>query len=183
MLTMPCPRCWQRPREVPCDLCSGSGRVADQELAPHYLLSECLASPTALRGGIPNDPTATIVDHLRESAGNLWEPVRLLLGVPVHVNSGYRSPSLNAATPGSSNTSAHCQGYAIDCKPLGMPLADAMRRIVGSALEYDQAIYEFGSWIHLGWRGPGGRQLRQALMIFEPGRYRPWDPNDARVGG
>lgn len=180
MPTMPCPRCWQR--QVPCELCGGERRIADQALSPHFALSELLASPTALRAGTANDPPPTVVENLRESALMLWEPVRALLGVPLHVSSGYRSPALNAAVSGSSTTSAHVQGYAIDCEPVGMGLDDAMRRIVRSGLDFDQVIYEFGRWLHLGWRGPNRRQARQTLMIFEPRKYLAWNPADPRTG-
>ncbi len=180
MPTMTCPRCWAHPSDVSCDLCRGTGVVPDTDLSPHFRLSECLVSDTAVRKGIPNDPGPDVLQHLHETATMLLDPVRALLGVPLHINSGYRSPAVNSAIGGSA-TSAHMTGYAADTHPLGMSLADMTTRIIASALRYDQIIYEMGTWVHLGWRGPNGSERREALMMFG-GKYFRWDPNDARVG-
>jgi len=175
-----CPRCWGRAVSPACALCMGEGLVPDLLLSPHFRLSECVASETALRKGIANDPSADIVDHLRGSARELWEPARMLLGAPLVVSSGYRSESLNLAIGGSAS-SVHCAGYALDFRPAALPLDEAMRRIVASRLTWDQVIFEFGRWLHLGWQSSAGQQRHQALMIFEPDRYLVWNPRDSRV--
>ncbi len=55
MTMMLCPRCWNKTR--PCDKCRGVGKIDDVRLSNNFLLSELLASPTAVEKGISNDPT------------------------------------------------------------------------------------------------------------------------------
>ena len=79
------------------------------------------------------------------------ERIRALLGHPIHVNSGYRSPEVNAAV-GSKPTSQHMKGEAADiiCPGYGTPLVVA-ERLVGQInnLGIDQIILEFGAWVHV----------------------------------
>jgi hypothetical protein len=42
------------------------------------------------------------------------EPIRKHFGKPIFLSSGYRSKALNSAVPGSSSTSQHCSGEALD---------------------------------------------------------------------
>jgi len=154
--------------------------VPDVQLSLHFRLSECLASEAAMRLGLDNSPSPDVVTHLRMSAHGLWEPIRALLNVPIVVSSGYRAPLVNRAI-GGSPTSVHCFGYALDCRAAGMRLAEAMQTVVDHGPNFDQAIFEFGRWLHLGWQSPAGRQRRQALMIFEPNRYLTWNARDPRV--
>ena len=116
-------------------------------LSPHFTLAELTRSETALRRGIDNSASASIVEKLRHTAGGL-ERVRALLGAPLHVNSAYRGPNVNAAVGGSS-TSQHTKGEAADfvAPSFGSPL-DICRAIIASDIEFDQLIYE-GSWVHI----------------------------------
>lgn len=180
---MQCPRCWGNPHATAatCAYCAGLGVVADEQLSPHFRLSELLASQTAIRLGIPNDSPAIVLAALRELAPRLLEPVRELVG-PMHVDSGYRAPALNSEV-GGALSSAHRTGFAADCKPLtpGLTLREMMRRILASPNAFDQVIYEYGSWVHVALRGPGGVQRRQALMIFAGTGYLPFDASHPRV--
>lgn len=53
-----------------------------------------------------------VLQNIQELAENL-QKVRNLLGEPIHINSGYRSPSHNAAIGGVSD-SQHLEGKAAD---------------------------------------------------------------------
>ena len=127
-------------------------------LTEHFTLEELVFSQIAARRGIDNTPTPTIIENLRTTAAVL-ERVRTLLGdKPIRVSSGYRCPALNAAVGGSVN-SAHMQGLAVDftCAGYGS-VYEVASAIASSNLEFDQLIYEFGTWVHLGLRvGPGRR--------------------------
>ncbi|WP_201768127.1 D-Ala-D-Ala carboxypeptidase family metallohydrolase [Asticcacaulis benevestitus] len=96
---------------------------------------------------IDNTPPAEIVTTLKATAQQM-DRVRHLLGKPIRVNSGYRSPALNAAV-GGAPTSAHMAGYAVDfvCPGYGTPL-QICQKIVASDIRYDQLIQE-GSWVHI----------------------------------
>jgi len=83
----------------------------------------------------------------------LMEKIRNVLGVPLHVNSWYRCPTLNARVGGVTN-SRHMLALATDFVPIGMTLDDAMRRISsavrrGELPELDKIIIECGAWIHV----------------------------------
>ena len=59
-------------------------------------------------------PTPLLETIAEDIATNIFEPIRLHFGKPILVSSGYRSKELNAAVPGSSRTSQHCSGEALD---------------------------------------------------------------------
>lgn len=126
------------------------------------------------------NPSPTVRQNLLVLARDIFEPARALVG-PMRVNSGYRCKKLNDAIGGSA-TSAHMDGRALDLFPVRMSLRDAFVRIVNSGIPYDQAIYEYGRWIHLGSSRHGAAPRRQALMYFGS-RYEQFDPNDPRVRG
>lgn len=133
-------------------------------LSEHFTLQELLFSETALRRGINNTPSDAQKDNLSLVANYLLEPARLLLNCPLHVLSGYRSPSVNAAVGGSSE-SAHMDGRAADFKPIGFPLAEAFDILrLSSALQYDQIIFECKAWIHVSIPAEGQPFRRQALI-------------------
>lgn len=116
-------------------------------ISEHFSIEELCRSSTALRHGIDNTPPAGILDHLAVLANGL-EDVRALLGAPVHVDSGYRSPKLNAAVCGAKK-SAHLDGYAADfiCSVFGTPL-QIVKAIEASGIRFDQCIQE-GAWVHI----------------------------------
>lgn len=139
------------------------------QLSPHFTLEEMTASENAARLGIDNYPTAIAYENLKMLAVAA-EQIRDLLGYPMHVNSAYRSQRLNSLTPGSSKTSAHMDGLAMDftCAGFGTPL-EICRTLQASKLPFDQVIHEFNSWCHfaIAHRGLIGR--RDVLTIDRNG--------------
>lgn len=75
------------------------------------------------------------------------ERVRAVLGCPILISSGYRSPKLNAAIGGARN-SQHCKGEAADfiAPGFGSPM-EVCKEIVKhqESIQFDQLIHE-GSW-------------------------------------
>ena len=116
-------------------------------LTPNFTLEEMTYSQTALRRGLNNQPSKAMIEKLRQTAQKM-EAVRTLLGVPIHINSAYRSPSVNRAIGGAS-TSQHCKGEAVDfvAPQFGTP-KDICAAIMRSNIEFDQLIFE-GSWVHI----------------------------------
>jgi zinc D-Ala-D-Ala carboxypeptidase len=103
-------------------------------------------------------------ENARRLALQVFEPVRALLGVPLHVNSGFRCYGLNREVGGKGN-SRHLLGLALDVVPVGLPVVDAMFRIreglrAGALEHLDKGIVECGSWLHL-----------QAAEAGEPARH------------
>jgi len=133
------------------------------QLTEHFSLEELTA--TAHRG-IDNTPPAPIMPHLQTLAEGL-EQVRALLGHPLHINSGYRSPTLNTEVGGAKN-SAHMSGFAADfiCPAAGSPL-DICRTIVHSSIAFDQIIQE-GAWVHLSF----APAMRRSILTKDGAGYK-----------
>jgi zinc D-Ala-D-Ala carboxypeptidase len=135
-------------------------------LSEHFSLEELTASEIALRRGLNNTPYPKQVENLRRLCETVLEPVRALLGVPLHINSGFRSAAVNYAVGGAAN-SAHLEGRAADWVPVGMELEEAFKRLLAQKeLPYDQVIREFppGGWIHTAVAVEGQPVRREVLV-------------------
>lgn len=142
------------------------------QLTPHFSLEELTATS---HRGLDNTPPPEARVALTDTALRM-EAVRSLLGgAGIHVNSGYRSPAVNAAVGGVGN-SAHLSGHACDfiCPAFGPPIA-ICRELVNSHLEFDQIIEE-GTWVHVSF-SPTMR--REVLTKKVGGGYRPGLPEEA----
>ena len=123
----------------------------DIQLSEHFWLSEFTVSQRATRLGIDNQPSKEVLQNLAFTA-NKMEVVRELLGgYPITPSSVYRSPELNEKTPGSSPTSAHMTGFAVDfaCPRFGTPREVWDYLAFSLDLEFDQLILEFNGWVHI----------------------------------
>ena len=135
------------------------------QLTENFSLEELMASDTAARAGIDNQPPASLMNNLQALAEAL-EQVRLVLGgYPIHVNSGYRCAALNTKVGGASN-SRHMLGLAADilCPQFGPPLT-VCQAIAGSGIPVDQVIHEFGRWCHVSVPALGSAPQRELLTI------------------
>lgn len=142
------------------------------KLSEHFPLAEMLASQTATRRGYKEQfaPSEEITENLRALSVNILEPLRLSVGVPIRVSSGYRCPRLNSAI-GGARSSQHVQGQAADISSPGVSNAELLDRIVALNLPFDQLIAEFPdaqgepSWIHVSYSERHRRQQLTALRI------------------
>lgn len=130
-------------------------------LSKNFTLNELIRSNSALRLGIDNTPTEEGVQKLIRIANSVLQPIRNSLG-PLRITSAYRSPELNTAIGGSSN-SQHCRYEAIDCQYFKDGKMDNIKiyeTIKELDLDFDQLILEFGdatetlmptspAWIHI----------------------------------
>lgn len=129
------------------------------QLTENFCLAQLTASESAAREGIDNSPPPGILDNLARLAAGL-EAVQALLGAPIEISSGYRSPELNSAVGGSA-TSQHVLGMAADftCEGFGTPIA-IVAAIQASNIDFDQCILEFNRWVHISFSpSPRGRVL------------------------
>ncbi len=128
----------------------------------YFTIDELCASDTAQRRGIDNTPDTAKKQKLQTLIEQLLDPIRAAWGAPITINSGYRSPKLNAAVGGVS-TSQHLRGEAADIS-VGSP-AENKRLFVKivelqktGRIAFDQLIDESGyRWIHLSYR-PGANR-------------------------
>lgn len=96
------------------------------------------------------------------------ELVRKLLGTPINVSSGYRSAQLNKILKGSSKTSQHMVGEAVDfTSPLFGTPKQIVEKIKCSNIQFDQLIFEFASWVHISFTSKTPR--KQTLTIDNQG--------------
>lgn len=136
------------------------------KLSANFHLDEFVTSQTAARRGIDNTPSPEVIKRLRNTAKGL-ERVRAVLGKPILISSGYRSPALNKAVGGSA-TSDHINGDAADfiSPGFGTPIA-ICRAIVAAGIKFDQLIEENGRWVHIGF----GPRMRGQILTMRNGKY------------
>lgn len=150
------------------------------QLSAHLSLAEVTYSDTAKRLGISNEPTAVHLESLKKLAENIFEPIRNHFAKPIKVSSGYRSEALNKATPGSSSTSQHAKGEALDLDQDGMPTGITNKMVfeyIKGNLNFDQLIWEYGTsenpdWVHVSY-SPSGNQRKQVLKCTRNSAGQP----------
>lgn len=163
----------------------------NERVGDFFTLREAVRSELATRRGISNLPTPEAHQAIRWVAKHLGDPLRRQFG-PIRVSSWYRSQAVNDllsdGPDGSSNTSAHLWGGAIDFEPVdsSISLAEVVLWVAGADLDFDQVIYEYGDWVHIGASkgsvfGKGRASRGEVLMKFKGTRYLPFNPRDARV--
>jgi zinc D-Ala-D-Ala carboxypeptidase len=124
------------------------------QLSEHFTLAELCLSQTAIRRGLDNTPDETAIANLKALCENILEPLRKAAGKPIHINSGFRAPKVNASV-GGVDTSQHCKGQAVDITIPGMSINEVIALVKELKLPVDQAIHEFDSWTHLSYRADG----------------------------
>ena len=131
-------------------------------VSKNFALSEMVKSATAERLNVDNSPSDIHLVNLTHLAIRILQPVRDEFGV-ITINSGYRSPSLNAKV-GGSKTSQHCNGQAADFESFSTPTPDLAKWIANN-LEFDQLILEFydgvnpnSGWVHCSYNLMGNRK-------------------------
>lgn len=125
-------------------------------LSEHFALAEFTESSTGSRLGIKNVPNQQQIDALTALCVNVLEPVRAHFG-PIHIDSGFRGPELNAAIKGAKD-SQHMSGEAADIIVKNVSHDAVIEWIVGN-IKFDQIILEFhdravpqSGWVHVSYR-------------------------------
>lgn len=133
--------------------------MTDKLLTASFWLSEFTASQTAVRKGLDNTPPQKEMEAIIAVLAPGMQRIRSVLGTPVLVSSGYRSPELNRLIGGATN-SAHTKGLAADFTSpnFGTP-AQIVSRLIERQhfVQFDQVILEFGRWVHVAFAPLGER--------------------------
>lgn len=155
-----------------------------EKISAHLSLKEAVRSNTAARMGIDNNPTPSHLANLRIIAEKVFEPIRAHFGKPITVSSGYRSKALNDVTPGSSKTSQHCTGEALDLDQDGTTTGVTNRMVfefIKNNLEFDQLVWEYGTdqnpdWVHVSYRATGKqrKQILRCTRVNGKPNYTPY---------
>jgi hypothetical protein len=146
-------------------------------LTEHISLKEATHSYTAQRYGIDNTPPLRCIEKMRRVAQVIFEPLRRAMGVPIAINSFYRSPRLNRLLGGARN-SQHTRCEAIDIDDTlsvkyGITNRDFFCWLYRNT-PFDQLIWEYGTdrapaWVHVSYK-PSGRNRRQVLRAYRCGK-------------
>jgi hypothetical protein len=132
----------------------------------HFALTEFTASETAERLGIDNTPPVPVITALNVLVDNVLDPLRELYGAPIVVNSGYRSPALNAMV-GGVPSSQHVKGEAADIEAGDRSRAGNIKlfELIRDRLPFDQLINEHNfAWVHVSFSRV--RNRKQALAYW-----------------
>lgn len=128
-------------------------------ISKNFSYREFEESETAKARGITNVISSFEVrDAVRELTNTVLQPLRDAWGLPLHVNSGYRCPKLNAAVGGAA-TSQHTKGEAADIKAEHPIKLAQLAYDLG--LPYDQMII-YPTFVHFSHK-LHGEQRRQVL--------------------
>jgi len=124
------------------------------QLSENFSLKELTVSETATRKGLDNTPNETTIANLKTLTQTILQPLREHYGKSVKVNSGYRSPEVNASV-GGSKTSDHCKGQAADIEISGVANGD-LAKYIADNFKFTQVILEFytqgvpdSGWVHV----------------------------------
>ena len=138
-------------------------------ITKNFSYHEMEHSDTADQMGITNVITTFEVRNaVKELTLELLQPLRDAWGSAIIITSGYRCAALNAVV-GGSRTSAHVSGYAADLVPANGRIDEfcgfAEKWLKETGKAFDQCARESdrkgNRWLHLGLKGPDGRQLRR----------------------
>jgi hypothetical protein len=153
-------------------------------LSPHFTLSEFTRSDTANKHGINNEPTELHeLENMKALASRVLEPARQIIGRPLFITSGYRSPALNRIIGGARH-SQHMLGEAADFVVKGVDMFDVALTLTAlDTIPFDQLIFEnrykrvrvngnnWTQWIHISHRRMGENR-RDVLTIAQKGKER-----------
>lgn len=115
----------------------------------YFTIAELCRSTTADRLGINNRCHIEHVAKLTALVNNVLDPLREWYNRPIIVNSGYRSPELNAAVKGAKN-SQHMAGEAADITAGSKEENKKLFEYIRKNLPFDQLIDEKDfAWVHV----------------------------------
>lgn len=143
-------------------------------LSHNFTLQELIKSHEAVRKGLDNAPSQEVISNLQELSNMVLQPVRDHFAKSVTVNSGYRSPEVNAAV-GGSKTSDHCKGQAADIEIAGVPNAE-LAEWIRDNLAFTQVILEFytqgipdSGWVHVSY-DPANLKKQSLTAVKQDGK-------------
>lgn len=140
----------------------------NNHITMHFTLDELCASATAKAKGIINKPDVSQIINLVYLGAYVLEPLRVALGEPIKISSGFRCQALNKAVGGVTN-SQHCKGQAADlCIDGDMDKGKRWFDYIRKHLDFDQLIWEHNAqgvyWVHVSFVHPDfGKNRRQVI--------------------
>ena len=134
----------------------------------HFTIEELYASTTATKLGINNKPQTQQLINLVYLTAFVLEPLRVAMGEPIKIGSGFRCQALNKAVGGVSN-SQHLKGQAADlCIDGDLKKGKKWFEWIKTHCEFDQLIWEHNAkgnyWVHVSFVYPDfGKNRKQVI--------------------
>ncbi len=134
----------------------------------HFTIEELYASATAKAKGINNKPNVQQMINLVYLCAYVLEPLRVAMGEPIKIGSGFRCQALNKAVGGVYN-SQHLKGQAVDlCIDGDLKKGKKWFDYIRKNLPFDQLIWEHNAkgsyWVHVSYVYPDfGKNRRQVI--------------------
>jgi len=134
----------------------------------HFTIEEMYASDTAKRLGINNKPNMQQMINIVYLCAYVLEPLRVAMGEPIKIGSGFRCQQLNKAVGGVYN-SQHLKGQAADlCIDGDIEKGKRWFEYIKKHLPFDQLIWEHNSkgtyWVHVSFVFPDfGKNRRHVI--------------------
>lgn len=150
-------------------------------LSEHFELSEFLYSETAARMGQQIVPSQQVLTNLERLCVIVLEPIRVLIGKPIRITSGYRPDWLNIIIGGAKN-SEHRYGQAADFQVPGVPVIEVSAAVAEMVphLPINQLIHEFDAWTHVSVCAMGEQPKRQVLTARRINKKTEYSPGIVR---
>jgi hypothetical protein len=150
-------------------------------ISKHISYIEATSSFEAKRKQIENTPTEKQLEAMKYLADNIFEKIRVYFGVPIKINSFFRSEKLNKVIGGTSS-SQHVLGEAIDLDDTFGGLTNTqIFNYIKNNLIFDQLIWEFGTdkspdWVHVSLKKTGKNrgEILVAKKINGKTKYIPF---------
>ena len=134
----------------------------------HFTIEELYASETAKRLGINNKPNMQQMINLVYLCAYVLEPLRVAMGEPIKIGSGFRCQQLNKAVGGVYN-SQHLKGQAADlCIDGDLKKGRKWFNYIRDNLPFDQLIWEHNAkgnyWVHVSFVYPDFGKNRKHVI-------------------
>ena len=132
------------------------------DISKNITMLEATYSSYAVAHSIKNEPPVNVIANMQHLAQTIFEPLRAHFGVPIKINSFFRSPALNRAI-GGAVLSQHLFGHALDLDATGSITNKQLFDYIIRNLPFDQLIWEGGDdknpeWIHVSLTKGNNRQ-------------------------
>ena len=134
----------------------------------HFTMEELYASATATAKGINNKPSVQQMINLVYLTAYVLEPLRVAMGEPIKIGSGFRCQALNKAVGGVYN-SQHLKGQAADLYIDGdIQKGRKWFNYIKNHLPFNQLIWEHNSkgtyWVHVSFVFPDFGKNRHKVI-------------------
>ena len=134
----------------------------------HFTIEEMYASEKAKSLGIDNKPSTQKMINLVYLCAFVLEPLRVAMGRPIKISSGYRCEKLNKEVGGVYN-SQHLKGQAADIDIQGdMEFGRKIFDYIKNHLPFDQLIWEHTAsgtyWVHVSFVFPDFGKNRKNVI-------------------